>query len=237
MLQGKKLGIINGSSWISLWCNWFGHRMLPGVKIINVGNEAVQLNFMEAHHNHKPTPPMENIECFCRYALDLYNLSGVDAVMISCSTMNRAYTRVEATMKPFGVPVFTIDRAMMEEAVSLGERILIVATHGPTVESTRSLLQETAYDMNKIISISGVTVEEAFVSLGQGNVSQHNRIIADAIRNERKYRDFDVVVLAQLSMAVFNFSYPDPVIEFGIPILNSAQTGFKRAEQILSGIK
>lgn len=94
--------------------------MLPGVKTINVGNEAVQLNFMEAHHNHKPTPPMENIECFCRYALDLYNLSGVDAVMISCSTMNRAYTRVEATMKPFGVPVFTIDRAMMEEAVSLG---------------------------------------------------------------------------------------------------------------------
>ncbi len=49
-LNGKRLGVVNGSSWTSLWSTWFGKSILPGVKIINVGNEAVQLNFMEAHH-------------------------------------------------------------------------------------------------------------------------------------------------------------------------------------------
>ena len=48
-LNGKKLGVVNGSSWISLWSTWFGKKILPGVKIINAGNEAVQLNFMDAH--------------------------------------------------------------------------------------------------------------------------------------------------------------------------------------------
>jgi hypothetical protein len=45
-LSGKKLGVVNGSSWISLWSTYFGKKMLPGVKIINMGNEAIQLNFM-----------------------------------------------------------------------------------------------------------------------------------------------------------------------------------------------
>ncbi len=46
-LNGKKLGVVNGSSWVSLWSTYFGKKILPGVKIINAGNEAVQLNFMQ----------------------------------------------------------------------------------------------------------------------------------------------------------------------------------------------
>ena len=39
-LQGKKLGIVNGSSWITLWSTYFASQILPGVKLINVGNEG-----------------------------------------------------------------------------------------------------------------------------------------------------------------------------------------------------
>ena len=143
-LYGKKLGVVNGASWISLWSTYFGKTMLPGVKIINAGNEAVQLNFIEAHSQGLACPPQINIDLFCRYARDLYDLHKVDAVMISCSTMNRAYKAVSETMKPLGVPVIQIDEAMMEWAVGTEGRILVVATHGPTVDSTRALLQETA---------------------------------------------------------------------------------------------
>lgn len=83
LLSGKKLGIVNGSSWVSLWSTWFGKKILPGVKIINTGNEAVQLNFMKAHKEGKSCPPQINIDLFCRYAEDLYNLYRVDAVLIS----------------------------------------------------------------------------------------------------------------------------------------------------------
>lgn len=232
-LAGKKLGVVNGASWTSLWSNYFGKTMLPGVKIINVGNEAVQLNFMQAHRRGLACPPQINIDLFCRYAKDLYDLYEVDTVLISCSTMNRAFREVRETMKPLGVPVIQIDEAMMEQAVNTEGKILVVATHGPTVKSTQSLLQETADRLSKNVDFIGATIEEAFELLGQGRIAEHNQAIAQTIRSAQSRDEIDIVVLAQLSMSIFSFSFPDPVKEFGIPVLNSGQTGFARAGEIL----
>jgi len=232
-LAGKKLGVVNGASWIGLWSTYFGRTMLPGVKIINAGNEAVQLNFMEAHRKGLACPPQINIDLFCKYARDLYDLHKVDAVMISCSTMNRAFAKVCETMKPLGVPVVQIDEAMMEQAVRDEGMILVIATHGPTVRSTEALLQETADRLGKQVDYVGQTVEAAFDLLGKGEIAKHNQAIAETIRDVQSQGEVDVVVLAQLSMSVFSFSFPDPVREFGIPVLNSGQTGFARAGEIL----
>jgi Asp/Glu/hydantoin racemase len=232
-LSGKKLGVVNGASWTSLWSNYFGKTMLPGVKIINVGNEAVQLNFMQAHSENLVCPPQINIDLFCKYAKELYDLYQVDAVLISCSTMNRAFKKVSETMDPFGVPVIQIDEAMMEQAVSTEGKILIVATHGPTVKSTQALLQETADRLGKKVDFVGATIEEAFDLLGQGRIIEHNQAIAQTIRNVQDKEKVDVVVLAQLSMSVFSFTFPETLQEFGVPILNSGQTGFARAGDIL----
>ena len=232
-LSGKKLGVINGASWTSLWSNYFGKTMLPGVKIINTGNEAVQLNFMQAHSQGLVCPPQINIDLFCKYAKDLYDLYQVDAVLISCSTMNRAFGEVSETMKPLGVPVIQIDEAMMEQAVNTEGRILVVATHGPTVWSTRALLQETADRLGKKVNFLGATIEEAFELLGQGRIDEHNKAVAETIRRVLNGEHVDIVVLAQLSMSVFSFTFPEPLQEFGIPVLNSGQTGFARAGDIL----
>jgi len=232
-LSGKKLGVVNGASWTSLWSDYFGKTMLPGVKIINVGNEAVQLNFMQAHAQGLACPPQINIDLFCKYAKDLYDLYQVDAVLISCSTMNRAFREVRETMQPLGVPVIQIDEAMMEQAVNTEGKILVVATHGPTVKSTQSLLRETADRLGKDVDFVGATIEEAFELLGQGRIAEHNQAIARMIHSAQSRDEIDIVVLAQMSMSIFSFSFPDPVKEFGIPVLNSGQTGFARAAEIL----
>lgn len=238
-LQGKRLGLVNGASWISLWCNYFGRAALPGVKLINAGNEAVQLNFMGAHRRGEPCPPQANIERFAAYAEDLVSLYGVDAIMITCSTMNRAHGAVREAMRKHGVPVIQIDEAMMEKAVAHGGRILIVATHGPTVESTRALLQETASRLGKKVSFAGATVEEAFRLLGAGDVRGHNETIAGAIRKAAAAEKIDIVVLAQLSMTVFKLSYPDDacIREFGVPVITSGEAGFERAREVLAGLR
>lgn len=242
LLAGKRLGVVNGSSWVSLWSTYFGQKLLPGVKIINVGNEAVQLNFMQAHHRGEAVPPAVNIDLFGQYARQLYDLYAVDAILISCSTMNRAFGAVQAVMQPYGVPVVQIDEAMMEEAVgprsaSTNGRILVIATHGPTVNSTQQLLQETADRLGKRVAFTGATVESAFELLGEGRTEEHNALIAQAIRQVQAREIVDVVVLAQLSMSVFSFSYPDPVAEFGVPVLNSGETGFQRAGEVLRQVK
>lgn len=233
LLSGKRLGVVNGSSWVSLWATYFGQRILPGVKIINVGNEAVQLKFMQAHHDGLPVPPPINIDLFGQYARQLYELYEVDAILISCSTMNRAFPKVQEVMQPFGVPVVQIDEAMMEEAVQQNGKILVIATHGPTVKSTQQLLQETAQRLGKSVSFTGATIEEAFELLGEGKIEEHNQLIANTIREVQTREKIDIVVLAQLSMSVFCFSYPDPIAAFGIPVLNSGETGFKRVGEVL----
>ncbi len=73
-----------------------------------------------------PCPPKANIDLFVEYSGQLVSLYGVDAILISRSTMNRAAGAVRRAMKKHSVPVVQIDEAMMEEAVRRGGRILIV---------------------------------------------------------------------------------------------------------------
>lgn len=226
-LIGKRLGLLNGSSWITLWSNFFGRVYLPGVHLINAGNEAVQINFMQAHESGQVGLPQKNIEVFARSACDLVELAQVDAVLITCSTMNRAYLEVRKALEPYNVPVFQIDRPMMKQAVEYGGQVLVVATHGPTVESTHALLRETASESGQIIKYSGLTVESAWHDLAKGDVEGHNRRLAAAIHMHLEKETASCVVLAQLSMTVFLLSYPNPVAEFGIPVFTSGQCGFE----------
>ena len=234
-LAGKTLGILNGSSWITLWSNYFGKKILPEVKFVNIGNEAIQLNFMQAYHEGKRCPPQKNIDLFAKYAHDLIKLVKVDAILITCSTMNRAYPIVQKVVKEYNIPVVSIDTPMMEEAINHGGKILVIATHGPTVKNTQLLLEETAQKLGGKVTYTGATVEEAFESLGQGNIKAHNEIIANAIRKAKKKEKIDVTVLAQLSMSVFKLSYPDCEKIFGMPVITSGEAGFRRIRKIFLG--
>lgn len=233
-LEGKKLGIVNGSSWITLWSTFFGRMILPGVKLVNVGNEAQQLNFMGAHARGEECPPLANIQKTCCYARDLCELYRPDAILLTCSTMNRAYTHVEKALEGYDVPLVQIDAPMMERAVQTPGNILIVATHGPTVNSTRALLEETAQKFGRKgeLHFCGTTVEEAFERLGAGDVRGHNRIIAQAIQKAQQQTKIHCVVLAQLSMSVFCIEHPQAEKEFGVPVLCSGVEGFCRVREI-----
>lgn len=232
-LIGTRLGLVNGSAWITLWANYFGRLFCPGAHLVNVGNEALQMNFMQAHQQGKPVPPKSNIDLFVSYARDLVELAQVDAILITCSTMNRAFPAVAEAMQPYGVPVLQIDRPMMEAAVKHGGRILVVATHGPTVESTQALLRQTAADLGTEVAYSGLEVEEAWQKLAAGDIVGHNRVLAEAIRAKTTIEHIDCVVLAQLSMTVFLLSYPHPQAELGIPVFTSGKCGFEQAAELL----
>ncbi len=231
-LQGKRLGLLNGSSWITLWSSYFGRLYLPGVQLLNVGNDAVQFSFMRAHEANQACPPRSNVDRFVQYAKDLAELGDVDAVLITCSTMSRSFTEVEQALEPQGIPVVQIDGAMMDTAVEHGGRILVVATHGPTVASTNALLEETAARAGRTITKDGLTVEQAWAELSAGNVGNHNMSIASAIRGKLREASYSCVVLAQLSMASLLFSFPNPSEEFGLPVLNSAECGFRRIREL-----
>jgi hypothetical protein len=232
-LTGKCVGLLNGSNWVSLWGTWFGRQILPGVKLVHAGGDHVQLRFMAAHQAGKPCPPRENIDSFVRMAKELTAFHPVDALLITCSTMNRAAGAVRTALRRRGVPVVQIDEPMIEAAVERGGRILVVATHGPTVASTQALLRETAARLKRKVEFDGATVEHAFDQLGRGDIAGHNRTIAKAIRAAQKRGPIDVVVLAQLSMSIFALAHPEPKRDFGVPVLTSGACGFTRVRELL----
>jgi hypothetical protein len=233
-LLGKRLGLLNGSAWITLWANYFGRMYLPGVHLVNAGNEAVQINFMEAHASGSPDLPEANLAAFQRYALDLVSLGHVQAVLITCSTMNRAYPLVQAALQPYGVPVLQIDRPMMQRATRQPGQVLVIATHGPTVESTQALLREVAAESGQPVRMTGALVEPAWQALANGQVQAHNAILAETIRKKIQEQEIGCVVLAQLSMSIFLLSHPDPEKEFGIPVYTSGQCGFEAMRDLLA---
>ncbi len=236
-LIGKRVGLVNGSIWIGAWSTYFGRKFLPGAHLIQVGNEAVQINFMQAYQAGQSVPPQSNIDRFVNYARDLVQLAQVDVVLITCSTMNRAFPQVAEALKPYGVPVVQIDRPMMEAAVENDGKVLVVATHGPTVNNTQALLRETADDLSKKVSYSGLNIKAAWYKLAEGNVQGHNQALEAGIRASLAEEKFGCVVLAQLSMTVFLLSHPDPLAEFGVPVFTSGQCGFEAVREILLGCR
>lgn len=232
-LTGRTLGLVHGSTWVSLWGTWFGRAILPGVKLVHTGGDHIQLRFMTAHAAGEPCPPAGNIRSFVRQARELVSFHPVDALLITCSTMNRAAGAVRHALRATGVPVVQIDEPMMEAAVARGGRILVVATHGPTVASTQALLRETAARGGRSVTCVGATVEEAFELLGRGDLRRHNRAIARAIRAAQRRGRLDSVVLAQLSMSVFALEHPDAARDFGVPVLTSGECGFRRVRELL----
>ncbi|MDW7756044.1 MAG: hypothetical protein SCH68_12875, partial [Brevefilum sp.] len=130
-------------------------------------------------------------------------------------------------LDPFEVPVFQIDMPMMESAINFGGEILVVATHGPTVNSTHALLRETGERLGKSAQYSGLTVEEAWHDLARGDVEGHNQRLSSAIHQCIHRVKPSCVVLAQLSMTALLLSFPDPLSEFGVPVFTSGQYGFE----------
>jgi Asp/Glu/hydantoin racemase len=129
------------------------------------------------------------------YAL-LAQSAGADAIFNTCSSVGEA---ADVIRQVVDIPVVKIDEAMAREAVSIGERIAVIATLPTTLAPTARLVQRMADAQSKSVEIHRHLVEGAFDVLMEGDPSRHDRMIADEI--ETAAQEADVVVLAQGSMA------------------------------------
>lgn len=235
-LAGKILGVVDGATWISIWGDYFGKLLLPGVKLMHVGDDSIQNNFIKAKEEGRQVPPEENIERFCDYAVGLHEF-GADAVILTCSTMNRSYRRVKERLAPYNCPVIQIDVPMMRAAALSGKKVGLLVTLDTSVRSSELLLEEVAAEEKRSVDYKTYLCEEAFAELGRGEIESHNQRLAGIIKKAVKEDGIGIMVLAQLSMGVFQFDYPEPEKTFGIPVLNSGYTGFKEARDVLAKIK
>ncbi len=128
---------------------------------------------------------------------DLKNaeLTGTDLIVVTCSTL----TPIVEEIRPFiAVPIIAIDDAMGKKAVTMGTKILILATAESTVVPTLNKLKKEALKDNRKINFTTLVNNKAFKALKENNMELHDQLLKDQAED---IKDVDCIVLAQASMA------------------------------------
>lgn len=137
---------------------------------------------------------------------------GVDAVLVTCSSVGAVVDRLAAGSD---VPLLRVDRPMAERAVELGPRVGVVATLRTTLEPTAELIARTAAQAGTTAEVVAALCDGAFDALGRGDTRRHDELVEGALTEVG--RDVDVIVLAQASMA----RVADGLDGIGVPVLSS----------------
>jgi hypothetical protein len=116
-----------------------------------------------------------------------------------------------------------IDRAMADQAVAAGDRILVVAALESTVAPTLALIQSSAQRVGRSPHIDVLVVDGSWDHFVAGNQEAYERAIAHAI--QQKSIGADVIVLAQATMA----GAAERCEGIGVPILSSPEIGILQA--------
>ncbi len=132
------------------------------------------------------TPRMtERFLTLARYAVD----TGADGILYTCSAFGPC---IDAVKQAFpAIPVLKPNEAMIEEALTMGGTIGLLATFAPTLAS---MLPEFPPG----VTVKPRLIEGALAALDRDDGAEHDRLAA-AVATDMA--DCDVIALAQFSLA------------------------------------
>jgi Asp/Glu/hydantoin racemase len=152
-------------------------------------------------------------------ALGQYAVStGADAILFTCSAFGPCIDAVARDLSP--MPVLKPNQAMIEQAVARGQRIGLLSTFPPTLQSMPPEFPGQVQLVTKL-------AEGAMAALDRGDRAEHDRLVVEASRD---LRDCDLVALAQYSMA--------PAAEMvaeatNLPVLTTPDSAVTKLKQLL----
>jgi len=143
---------------------------------------------------------------------------GATVVVCTCSTIGGV---AERTPPRPGQRFARIDRAMADRAVRQGPRVLVVAALRSTLQPSARLVAESGAALGRPVALDTLCVEDAWPHFERGDHGAYLAAIVAAVRAAP--RGFDVVVLAQASMA----GAADALGDLGVDVLSSPALGVR----------
>jgi aspartate/glutamate racemase len=138
--------------------------------------------------------------------------SGVDTIMVTCSSMGQGVDRLAARMD---LPVLRVDEAMVDEALRIGKRIGVLATLSTTMTPTVELVRARS-NGDARVKIEAHVCEGAFEALKAAGVERHDELVRSGLQRIEPL--VDVVILAQASIGRV---LAGPRMTSRVPILSS----------------
>jgi Asp/Glu/hydantoin racemase len=184
----------------------------PGPQLMNILDDSLSADLARAG---ELTPEMtERFLQLGRYAVG----TGADAILFTCSAFGPCIEAVARDLDP--IPVLKPNEAMIEEAVSLGQRIGLLATFAPTLSSMPS-------EFPRGMKIISGFADGALAALDRGDGAEHDRIAALAARD---LADCDAIALAQFSLARSAAAVAEAT---GRPVLTTPGSAVRKLRRLL----
>ncbi len=186
----RQIGLLHTVGFLADMFRKLFDETIPDVKSFHIVDEGILKQLME---NDGLTPAIVR-----RVAIQasLMMEIGVDLILFTCSSTSPA---VDTVRKLIDIPIMKIDDPLADKAIDFGEKIGVITTAKTTLKPSVDLIYSRAAEKGKKVEIFSSLETEAFRARLNGNVSEHDRIVKEAI--EKLSGQCDVIILAQASMA------------------------------------
>jgi len=149
---------------------------------------------------------------------------GADGILFTCSAFRDV---IDSCIAEFPVPILSPNTAMIEQALSAGSRIAVMATVGPTIPSISDEIHAFAAAAGRTVELVPFVVEGAFDALASGDPARHDALVA---ARAREIDGCDAIVLAQFTLSR---AAPAVAAVSRLPIYNSPGAAVKKMRAML----
>jgi Asp/Glu/hydantoin racemase len=216
-----KIGIIHATCNAVPPLNAAFKQLAPEVTVLNFVDENIQY-----HANQMNGIDDKSFRDFVHLASKAQE-AGVDAIIVACTVL----TPVVDAVKPFiSVPIFAVDRPMLEKAVTHYTKIGVVATTAPSGPATKAQLEKLANEWGREVEIETEIITQAMTELKAGHEEEHNQLNRLAAAELQK-RGCEVIILAQITQACAEVE----TSTLGLPVLTSPKEAVKVVISALEG--
>ncbi len=185
----KKVGFVHTGVAIAAMIKPMMAERLPGMSSFHIVDDSLIQDLLQTG---QMTPAI--LRRLCRQ-VELAEEAGAQLIMVTCSSIAPG---VDMARRMVSVPVMKIDEPMAEKAISLSDRIGVLATAKTTMGPSVKLIEDKASEAGKKITIDSVLSADAFDCFLRGDMETHDRIVKEA--TSKLVGKVGVAVLAQASM-------------------------------------
>lgn len=218
--MGKTVAIVHTGPVTIQPLNSLAPDLLPGVRVINLMDDSLLKDVMAAGHL---TPAVTNR--ICQYYTMAEHM-GAEVILNACSSVGEA---ADVAARLVSIPVVKVDAAMAEAAVERAAVIGVAATVQTTLDPTARLIEKTAAEKGKPVTVKRLLCPGAFDLLLAGKTEEHDRIVASELL--KLAEEVELIVLAQVSMGRVAAALGDSV---RVPVLTSPRLGMERLARVLA---
>jgi Asp/Glu/hydantoin racemase len=162
----------------------------PDVETVNLLDDGLTIDRAK-----ETTLSEQLIERFVAFGKYGYR-TGADGILVTCSAFGPAIDRLAAVLP---IPVIKPNEAMFRAALKVGDRIGMLATFGPSIDTMEAEFSAFVGEKNSKAKLTTILVDGAIDQLRKGHADTHTRLLAEDVH---RLDGMDAIMLAHFSTSI-----------------------------------